>query len=60
MYSQQLLRIRHDEWLRYAESRRMVNQARAEARETAPSHRRARPKRVLFGALGMRRPLRHA
>ncbi len=60
MYSQQLLRVHHDEWLRAAESHRMVKQARAEARETAPSHRRTRPQRVRFGALGLRRPLRHA
>ncbi len=27
MYSQQLLRVNHDEWLRHAETRRMVKQA---------------------------------
>lgn len=27
MYSHQLLRVNHDEWLRYAETRRMVKQA---------------------------------
>jgi hypothetical protein len=57
MYSQQLLRVNHDEWLRYAETRRMVKQARSEARESA---RRIRPQRVGFGALVLRRPLRHA
>jgi hypothetical protein len=60
MYSQQLLRVHHDEWLRHAESRRLVKEARAEARETEPSHRRAGTQRVRFGALGLRGPLRHA
>lgn len=60
MYSQQLLQVHHDEWLRQAQARRLVKQARAEARETARSHRRSGPQRVLFGALGLRRPLRHA
>ena len=60
MYSQQLLRINHDEWLRYAENRRMVKQARDEARQNARSHRRSRRPRALFGPLGLRRPLRHA
>jgi hypothetical protein len=58
MYSQQLLRINNDEWLRYAETRRLVKQA--EARETERSHQRARPQRVRFGALGLRRSLRRA
>ena len=53
MYSQQILRVNHDEWLRYAESRRMVKQAR----ETA---RRLRPRRIVFSAPAPRRPLRHA
>ncbi len=59
MYSQQLLRVNHDEWLRYAESRRMVKQASAEARETDRPGRRSGPQRPLFGGLP-RRPLRHA
>ncbi|MGN6869398.1 MAG: hypothetical protein ACTHMY_13445 [Solirubrobacteraceae bacterium] len=60
MYSQQLLRINHDEWLRYAETRRMVKQARAAARQNAPARRRTQPQRSLFGGLALRRPLRHA
>jgi hypothetical protein len=28
--SHQMLRVRHDEWLRYAEMRRLVRQAKAE------------------------------
>ena len=60
MYSEQLLRVNHDEWLRYAESHRLVKQARSEARETAGSRRHPGPERVLFRAFGLRRPLRHA
>jgi hypothetical protein len=60
MYSQQLLRIQHDEWLRYAESRRLIKQAAAEAREPERPRRRMRPQRALFGALGLRRPVSHA
>jgi hypothetical protein len=32
MYSQQLFRVRHDEWLRYAETRRLVKQVAASSR----------------------------
>ena len=60
MYSQQLLRVNHDEWLRHAENRRLVKQARAEARESARPRRRVRPQRALFGGLALRRPVRHA
>jgi hypothetical protein len=60
MYSEQLLRVNHDEWLRYAERRRLVKQATAEAREAARPPRRSRPRRALFGGLGPRPPLRHA
>ena len=60
MYSEQLLRVNHDEWLRYAESRRMVKQAAAEAREAARPRRRSRRQRVLFDVLGLRRPVSHA
>jgi hypothetical protein len=56
MYSQQLLRINHDEWLRQAENRRLVKQATAEARESARPRRRS----DLFGGLALRRPVRHA
>jgi hypothetical protein len=59
MYSQQLIRVHHDEWLRYAESRRLIKQAVAEARQAESQRRRARPQRVRF-ALALRRPLRHA
>jgi hypothetical protein len=60
MYSHQLLRVNHDEWLRYAESRRLVKQAAAEAREAARPARRSRPRRALFGGLRSRRPFRYA
>jgi hypothetical protein len=60
MYSQQLLRIHQDEWLRYAETRRLVKQAAAEARGTKPPRRRMRRRRALFGALALRGPFRHA
>jgi hypothetical protein len=56
MYSQQLLRINHDEWLRAAEDRRLINQAR----ELGQPGRRVRPERSRFGALALRRRLRHA
>ncbi len=56
MYSQQLLRINHDEWLRAAETRRLVKQAR----EASQPGRHVRPPRPRFGAIGQRRPLRHA
>lgn len=57
MYSQQLLRVHHDEWLRYAETRRVIKQAAAEARESAQPRRRTRSHRALLGALSLRRPL---
>jgi hypothetical protein len=60
MYSQQLLRANHDEWLRYAERRRLVKQAAAAAREAARPPRRSRPRRARFGGLGPRRPFRYA
>jgi hypothetical protein len=56
MYSQQLLRVNHDEWLRAAENRRLVKQAR----ESAQPSRHASPQRPRFGALGLRGRLRHA
>ncbi len=59
MYSPQLLRVHHDEWRRDAETRRLIKQAAAEAR-TARPRRRARPRRDLFVALGLRRPVGHA
>jgi len=58
MYSQQLLRVTHDEWLRHAEARRMVKQARAEARETARPCRRQHS--APFDALRLPRRVRHA
>jgi hypothetical protein len=33
--SQQMLRVHHDEWVRYAEMRRQVGQAKAERRPAA-------------------------
>jgi hypothetical protein len=60
MYSQQLLRVHHDEWLRAAETHRMVKQAKAERRDAAQSARHTHPQHVRFGGLGLRRPLRHA
>jgi hypothetical protein len=60
MYSQQLLRAHHDEWLRYAQTRRMVRQASAAARQTPRRRRGARPLHALFGGLTLRRPVRPA
>jgi len=56
MYSQQLLRVNHDDWLRAAENRRLVKQAR----ESAQPGRHVRPQRPRFATLALRRPLRHA
>jgi hypothetical protein len=60
MYSQQLLRVHQDEWLRYAETRRRIKHAAAAERQSARPRPRTRPQRALFGALGLRRPVRHA
>jgi hypothetical protein len=60
MYSQQLLRVHHDEWLRHAETRRLIKQAKAEARHAGRPRTRVRPRRALLGALGLRRPVSHA
>ena len=57
MYSQQLLRINHDEWLRHAETQRLIKQAKAVSRGSAP---RARHGRRPLGGLALRSPLRHA
>jgi hypothetical protein len=56
MYSEQLLRVHHDEWLRQAEARRLVKLAHSNAQP----QRRSRPRRDRFSAVGLRRPLRHA
>ena len=55
--SQQMLRVHHDEWLRDAEMRRLVRQAKAEPR---PGSRRIirRQPRLRLPRLG--RPVRHA
>jgi hypothetical protein len=60
MYSQHLVRVHHDEWLRYAETRRLVKQVQAQARQSARPRRRVPSPRVLLGALGLRRPVSHA
>ncbi len=39
MYSQQLLRINHDEWLRHAETRRLIKQAAVGGRNVATASR---------------------
>jgi hypothetical protein len=33
--SHQMLRVNHDEWLRYAETRRLISEARAASRGSA-------------------------
>jgi hypothetical protein len=62
MYSQHLLRVHHDEWLRHAETRRLVNEAKAHARQPGSerSRLRTRPQRALFGLIGLHRPVSHA
>jgi hypothetical protein len=35
MYSPQLLRVHHDEWLRHAETRRLIKQAAVSGRNVA-------------------------
>ena len=58
MYApQQLLRVNHEEWLRHAETRRLIKQATALSGESAPASRRRRIRRP---ALNFGRPLRHA
>ena len=60
MYSQQMLRVNHDEWLRYAATRRLLKQAAAEASEYERPSGRTRPQRRRLGALGVRRRISHA
>jgi hypothetical protein len=57
--SHQLLRAHHDEWLRYAESRRLIKQAEASNASDA-SVRSSRRVRVRRPVLRFGRPLRHA
>ena len=56
MYSQQLLRAHHDEWLRQAEISRLIKQADP----SSASPRPARRPRIRRPALRLGRPLRHA
>jgi hypothetical protein len=53
--SPQLLRVHHDEWLRHAETRRLIKQATAAV--STPAHRRVR---VTRRAPRLGRPLRQA
>jgi hypothetical protein len=53
--SQQMLRVHHDEWMRYAESRRSVSQATTE-RRVASRRVLARQSRL---RLRLSRPVRH-
>lgn len=55
--SQQMLRLHHDEWTRYAEARRLASQAKAE--RSRPSRRRDRPQPRLR-ALRLGRPVGHS
>jgi hypothetical protein len=55
--SNQLLRVHRDEWLRHAETRRLIKQAAAssDASGRSPQRRRIRRPALRFG-----RPPRHA
>jgi hypothetical protein len=55
--SQQMLRVHHDEWLRYAETRRLVSQAKA---ERAPESHRIVRRRPRLRAPRLGRPVSHA
>jgi hypothetical protein len=55
--SQQMLRVHHDEWLRYAETRRLVSQAKAEPRQESGRIVRGQPR---LRALRLGRPVGHA
>ena len=46
--SHQLLRVRHDEWLRQAETRRMIKRAVAESRAVSPKSSRSSVGRPVF------------
>ncbi len=60
MYSQQLLRAHHDEWLRYAEARPLVKQLAAASPGSARRSRQRRRRLGLMRGLGLRRPVSHA
>ncbi len=55
--SQQMLRVHHDEWMRYAESRRLVNHATTERRAES---RRVLARQPRLRSLRLGRPVRHA
>jgi hypothetical protein len=55
--SQQMLRVQHDEWLRYAEMRRLVRQAKAEPRSKSRRILRRQPR---LRALRLGRPVTRA
>jgi hypothetical protein len=55
--SQQMLRVHHDEWLRFAETRRLISQVKSERR---PESRRGARRQPRLGALRLGRPVRHA
>jgi hypothetical protein len=42
--SHQMVRVHHDEWLRYAETRRLVSQAKTERRPDARQSTRWQPR----------------
>jgi hypothetical protein len=43
-----MLRVHHDEWLRYAETRRQIKQAAAASHGSVPASRRLRVRRPAF------------
>jgi hypothetical protein len=46
--SHQMLRVHHDEWLRYAETRRMIKRAQAETRASSAKSARSSARRPQF------------
>lgn len=53
--SHQMLRVHYDEWLRHAETRRLIKQAAEE--RSASGARRGRRQVAFWRGLGLRRPV---
>ena len=60
MYSHQMLRAHHDEWMRSAEARRLAKQLAAASPRSARRPRQRRRRLGLVRGLGLRHPVSHA
>ncbi len=58
--STQLLRVHHEEWLRHAETRRLIKQSAAASSRSSRRGRRPGRSRGLLRGLGRRRPVSSA